>query len=394
MRVAIMVRGYLPVPQPSDLVYVPIDLALATANGLSQRGHHVDFYGPTGSELEHAHLRSRNLRPLIQNNEAFRDLLGTANERMNHYIPSLWDTYLAEDMFKLAQRGEYDLLHFHHPEVALPLARQYRSVPVVYTLNDPVYPWYKEVFELYNSPNQHFISISNNQRRDAPDLRYSATVYNGVDTDEFSFSAEHEDYLLYVGRIVPEKGIKEAVQIAEATDHRLLIIGPIPPNSQGYFDQYVKPYLNEKILYLGLIERNRLLPYYQNAKAFLAPLQWEEPFGVTIIEAMACGTPVIAIARGSMPEIIKDGKTGYLAASIGEMIEAIGKVNRIDRRACREHVKANFGLRQMIDGYERTYQQVLASTSPVRRLQRKVSGKLQQSLDVTTKAVRPKSRGI
>ena len=89
MRVAMMVRGYLPVPQPSDIIYAPIDLAAATANGLSERGHHVDFYGPTGSTLEHAHLRSRNLRPLVQNNEAFRDLLGTANESMNHYIPSL-----------------------------------------------------------------------------------------------------------------------------------------------------------------------------------------------------------------------------------------------------------------------------------------------------------------
>jgi glycosyltransferase involved in cell wall biosynthesis len=392
LRVAMMVRGYLPVPRPSDIVYAPIDLAASLADGLSERGHIVDFYGPTGNELDEANLISDNLRPLVTNNEEFQSLLGTANESMNHYIPSLWDSYLAEEMFRRAQRGEYDILHFHHPEIALSLARRFRSVPVLYTLHDPVYPWYKEVFELYDSPNQHFVSISNNQRRDAPDLNYTSTVYNGISTEDFSFSAEHEDYLLYIGRIVPEKGLKEAIQVAEATGHRLIIVGPVPPRAQGYFDQYVKPYLNEKILYLGYIERENVLPYYQNAAALLSPLQWEEPFGLTAIEAMACGTPTIAISRGSMPEIIEDGKTGYIVASVGEMIDAVGRINKIDRRTCRDHVKANFSTKHMVDGYEKAYRQVLVGTNPVRRLKRKVSGKLQQSLNLTTQAVRPKRK--
>jgi glycosyltransferase involved in cell wall biosynthesis len=389
LRVAMMVRGYVPVPRPSDIIYAPIDLAASLADGLSAKGHHVDFFGPNGTSLSKASVQSRNLRPLVQNSESFQELLGKANESTNHYVPNLWDTYLAEEMFRRAYRGEYDLLHFHHPEVALPLAQRYKTVPVIYTLHDPVYPWYKEIFELYDSPNQHFVSISNNQRRDAPDLNYAATVYNGISTEDFSFSAEHEDYLLFTGRIVPEKGVKEAIQVAEATGHRLLIIGPVPPSSQGYFDQYIKPYLNEKILYLGYIERQQILPYYQKAMALLLPLQWEEPFGLTAIEAMACGTPVIAISRGSMPEIIKDGKTGYLVASIGEMIEAVGKINKLDRRTCREHVKSNFALKQMVEAYEKTYQHVLKQTNPVRRMQRKVTGKLQQSLDLTSKAVRP-----
>ena len=307
-------------------------------------------------------------------------------------VSSLWDTYLAEEMFRRARRGEYDILHFHHPEVALPLAHRFRSVPVMYTLHDPVYPWYKEVFELYDSSNQYYVSISNNQRRDAPDLNYIDTIYDGVDTDDFSFSSEHEDYLLYIGRVIPEKGVKEAIQVAEATGHRLLIIGPVPPQAQGYFDQYIKPYLNERILYLGYIERKNILPYYQKAMALLSPLQWEEPFGLTAIEAMSCGTPTIAIARGSMPEIIKNGKTGFLVSGVGEMIDAVGKVNKLDRRACRDHVKANFSTKQMVDGYEKACQRVLARTNPVRKLQRKVSGTLQQSLNLTTHAVRPRNR--
>jgi glycosyltransferase involved in cell wall biosynthesis len=387
LRIAMMVRGYLPSPRPSDMIYAPIDLAVGLSNELAKKGHKVDYYGPLGTELSHAHVVSQNLRPLVANGEEFQTLL-RLGEQLNHYVPSLWDTYLAEEMFRRARLGEYDLLHFQHPEVALPLAKRYHDVPVVYTLHDPVFPWYKEIFELYQSPNQHYISISNNQRRDAPDLNYISTVYNGIDIDDFPFSAEHEDYLLYIGRITPEKGVKEAIQVAEATNHRLFIIGPTAPSQQGYFDQYIKPYLNDKILYLGYIERDKIQPYYQKAKALLAPIQWEEPFGLTSIEAMASGTPVIAIARGSMPEIIKDGKTGYLVQSVGEMIEAVRKVNKLDRRACREHVKSHFSERQMVEDYEAAYHQVLASTSSVKRLGRKVVGKVQRSVQRTTEAAR------
>jgi glycosyltransferase involved in cell wall biosynthesis len=290
---------------------------------------------------------TRNLRPLATDSQSFQDLLARG-EPMGHYLPAMWDTYLAEEMFRRAHAGEYDLLHFHHPEVALQLAANYKHIPVLYTLHDPIYAWYREMFELYNSPNQHFISISNNQRRDAPDLNYADTIHDGVDTDDFKFSAKHEDYLLYTGRITPEKGVKEAIQVAQATNHRLLIIGPVPPCNQGYFDQYIKPYLDDQILYLGFIERDKILPYYQKAKALLVPIQWEEAFGLTTIEAMACGTPAIAISRGSMPEIIQDGKTGYLVKSVGEMIEAVHKINKINRRACREHVMAHFSLKQMV----------------------------------------------
>lgn len=393
LKVGMMVRGYIPSPRPNDILYAPIDLAVELANGLSEKDHHIDYYGPIGTELARAGNVTQNLRPLVGSNKDFQELLG-ANEQMNHYVPSLWDTYLAEEMFRRAQLGEYDLLHFQHPEIALPLARRYHNVPVVYTLHDPVFPWYRELFELYDSPNQHYISISDNQRRDAPDLNYTATVYNGIDTDEFAFSNEHEDYLLYMGRIVPEKGVKEAVQIAEATNNRLLIIGPVYPASQGYFDQYIKPYLNDKVLYLGYIDRDKLRPYYQKAKALLAPIQWEEPFGLTSIEAMACGTPVIAISRGSMPEIIKDGKTGYLVQSVGEMIEAVHKVNKIDRRACREHVKAHFSLKQMIDAYEQAYFDVLSQSSAVKRLGRRMVGTVQRSVERTTGGVRKRTPRI
>ncbi len=365
MKIAMMVRGYLPVPRAADMVYAPIDLAVATAEGLAERGHDVTFFAPNGTELNtKVKVETLNLRPLAHNHPEFKELLADT-EKLTHYFLALWDKYLANEMLRQAEEGRFDILHFHHPEVALDAARQHSSVPIVYTLHDPVYDWYKELFELYQSPNQHFISISKNQRRDAPDLPYVATVYNGVDPQHWPVSTSPEDYLLFAGRIVAEKGIKEAIQVAKHTNHRLLIIGPTSPGaSQDYFDQYIKPHLDDQILYLGFVEREQLWRYFQKAKALLTPVQWEEPFGMTTIEAMASGTPVISLKRGAAPELIKHGKTGFVVESVAEMIEAVGKLDQIDRLACREHVKTHFSTSKMIDGYEAAYRKVLrAQTS-------------------------------
>jgi glycosyltransferase involved in cell wall biosynthesis len=359
MKIAMMVRGYIPAPRPKDIIYAPIDLAVALSEGLSKRGHSVDFYGPLGTKLNHGvKVVTANLRPLVHNNQEasklFHDISLTT-----HYIPQLWDELLAIEMFKKAKAGEYDVLHFHHGEIAFPQATLNPEVPVVYTQHDPFYPWRREAYELYHSSNQHFVTISNNQRRDAPDMPYASTVYNGVDVGQFPFGDDPEDYLLMAGRIVPEKGFKEAVQLAKQTGDRLLIIGPVYPESQDYFDQYIKPHLNDKILYLGYVEYSQMWRYYQKAKALLTPVQWEEPFGLTSIEAMACGTPVISLRRGAAPEIIADGKTGFIVDSIAEMAAAVGKISQINRGDCREHVKKYFSIGGMVTGYEATYKKVL-----------------------------------
>jgi glycosyltransferase involved in cell wall biosynthesis len=133
---------------------------------------------------------------------------------------------------------------------------------------------------------------------------------------------------------------------------------------QSYFDETVKPYLGEQIEYLGYIERDKLLPYYQDAKALLMPIQWEEPFGMNMIEAMACGTPVIAFRRGSIPEVVIDGKTGFIVDTFDEMVEAIKKIDTIDRNACREHVTRNFSTENMVDGYEKAFEKILKDFKP------------------------------
>jgi len=376
MKIAMMVRAYLVSPVSNDIAYSPTGVAVAIAEGLAKRGHEVTFFGPEGTKLE-TNVETCNIRPLATTANQLFDLVNVT-DLFKDYIPSLYDQYMTRIMFERARAGEFDVLFFHHPESAAPYARLYPDVPVVYTLHDYLDSTRRQMMEMHTSPNQHFISISNSQRRDAPDLNYAATVYNGIDTDTFQFSDGHEDYLLFAGRIIPEKGLKEAVQVALQTGKRLLIAGSTLPTSQWYFDEHVKPFLSDKILYLGMMDRDQMTKYYQKALALLVPIQWEEPFGLTMAEAMACGTPIIAFRRGSVPEVVDDGKTGYIVDNTSSMIEAVEKIGSISRKQCRKHVENNFSLNQMIDGYEKVLSGLVTPVSPVRIETKKIISSLKK----------------
>ncbi len=355
MKIAMMVRSYITMPRPNDMIYAPIDLAIATAKGLGKKGHQVALFAPLGTEVygENITVETCNLRPLVHDQKEFVELLDDTGKLANGQI-ALWENYMARQMYERAAAGEFDILFFHHPESALPFAKLFPQVKTVILLHDPVYNWHKELYEMYASDNVHYISISNNQRRDAPDLPYLDTVYNGTDVNLFDCCSEADDYLMFSGRINPVKGVKEAIEVARESNHRLLIIGPPDHGHQDYFDQHIKPELDEMILYLGRMDQGQLKTYYQKAKALLTPVQWEEPFGLTTIEAMASGAPVISLDRGAAPEIIVDGKTGFVCRSLGEMAEAVGKLDTIDRAACRKHVEKNFSYDVMVDAYEET----------------------------------------
>jgi glycosyltransferase involved in cell wall biosynthesis len=240
-------------------------------------------------------------------------------------------------------------------------------VPVVYTVHDPIDANFRQAMEMYGSDNQFFVSISDNQRVTAPDLPYAATVHNGIDTEKFAYNDESGDYLLFSGRIMPDKGVREAIQLAEETNSRLLIIGAVYSGQKDFFDTQVKPHLNDQILYLGFMERDLITTYYQKAKALLFPIQWEEPFGLTMIEAMSCGTPVIALRRGSVPEVVVDGKTGFVCGSVAEMKAALEKLDTIKRSDCRAHVEANFSNATMVQGYANVYRALVRELNPVRK---------------------------
>ena len=213
---------------------------------------------------------------------------------------------------------QFDLIHNNFDFLPLSYSRLIKT-PMVTTIHGFSSPKIIPVYKKYNS-SCHYVSISNSDR--SPELDYIATVYNGINADEFIFNFESSEYLLFFGRIHPEKGVYESIQIAKQSKRKLIISGLI--QDKEYFDRKVKPYINDDdIVYLGNSgpeERNKLLGA---AFALLHPISFEEPFGLSVAEAMFCGTPVIAFNRGAMPELILDGKTGFLTNTIEEAVEAV-----------------------------------------------------------------------
>ncbi len=354
LRIATMVSGHFTTPPPSGIIYAPMDIAVTVSEGLVKKGHSVDFFGPEGTKVNTTNIVTAGLKPLKQpEGEAITKLPNVGNAEINK-IFNLWDQFLIAKMFEGAEKGNYDLLHIHPVDRAIPFGLSHSKIPVVYTLHDPIYSWRAEIFKMFSSPNQYYVSISDAQRKPAPDLNYLSTIYNGTPTEKIKFiDKPKENYLLFVGRIQPEKGVAEAVEVARKTGDELIILGP--PVTGDYWDKRIKPYLGEKIQYKGLVSGKELYDYYANAKATLVPIQWEEPFGLVMTESMACGTPVIAFRRGSVPEIVRDGKTGFIVDTIEEMAEATKKINIIKRSDCRAHVEDNFSSEKMIARYEEEF---------------------------------------
>ena len=254
----------------------------------------------------------------------------------------------------MEQANNFDIIHNNFDFLPLSYSRLIKT-PMVTTIHGFSSPRIIPVYKKYNS-NSYYVSISNSDR--SPELSYTATVYNGIDTREFSFNSESDNYLLFFSRIHPEKGVSEAIEIAKKSNRKLIISGLI--QDQEYFANRVNPYIDgQEIMYVGNsgpVDRNRLLG---GAYALLHPIGFEEPFGLSVVEAMMCGTPVIAFKRGSMPELVLDGKTGFLVNNIEEAVEAVNSIEFIDRRACTEWASSNFSRQKMVDAYLEVYQKIL-----------------------------------
>jgi len=250
---------------------------------------------------------------------------------------------------------EFDLIHNNFDFLPLSYSRLIKT-PIVTTIHGFSSPKIIPVYKKYNS-SSHYVSISNADRN--PDLDYLATVYNGINTHEFKFRQEPEDYLLFFGRIHPHKGVFESIKIAKQTKHKLIISGPV--QDEAYFNTKVKPFLNDKdIVYVGNSgpeARNKLLG---GAKALLHLISFNEPFGLSVVEAMFCGTPVIANSRGSMPELILNGITGFLVSNLEEAVKAVTRINTLNRKNCREWAHTKFSQKKMVENYLDVYQRILS----------------------------------
>lgn len=255
-------------------------------------------------------------------------------------------------------QNEFDLIHDHMSTISIPTANL-STVPVVMTLHGQIDNTNKKLFENLDKP--YLVSISKSQVKNFPEVAAVDTVYNGLSLDHYPFSAEHKGYLLFVGRFFVDKGAHFAIQVARELNMPLIIAAKLEDKEEKYFNDYIYPNLDAKIRWVGEVgekERNKLM---SEAAAMLHPATWDEPFGLNMIEAMACGCPVIAFNKGSIPEVIKDGKSGYVVNSVSEMINAVKNIEKIDRAFCREYAIKNFSVKRMTDGYESLYYNILYS---------------------------------
>jgi len=254
----------------------------------------------------------------------------------------------------MEQAKDFDLIHNNYDFLPLSYSRLIKT-PMVTTIHGFSSPQIIPVYKKYNADN-YYVSISNADR--SPELEYIATVYNGIDPSGFTFNANPKDYLLFFGRIHPEKGTYEAIQIAKQTKRKLIISGLI--QDAEYFKNVVKPHINnEDIVYVGnsgAKERNKLLG---EACVLLHPISFNEPFGLSVVEAMLCGTPVIAFNKGSMSELIQHKKTGFLVETLEDAVVAVDSIDSINRWQCNRWAKVNFTQDQMVDGYLDVYSNIL-----------------------------------
>lgn len=308
---------------------------------LVRQGHEVTLFA-SGDSVTKAHLIAPCRRSLRLDKNCV--------DQLAHHILML------EMVFKQAHR--FDIIHFHIDYLHFPLSRRH-NIPHVTTLHGrldipDLVPLYREFAEM------PVVSISNSQREPLPWLNWRGTVYHGLPEDLYTFREEHGKYLAFLGRIAPEKRVDRAIEIAKRTGIPLKIAAKVDKVDKEYFETVVQPLLrNPFIEYLGEIGDGEKNEFLGNAYALLFPIDWPEPFGLVMIEAMACGTPVIAYRRGSVPEVLEEGVTGFIVQGLEDAVEAVYKVRNINRRRCREVFEERFSATRMTRDYLNIYKQLL-----------------------------------
>jgi len=264
----------------------------------------------------------------------------------------VWECLHIAHAFERA--AEFDLLHNHFDFLPLSYSGLIRT-PVLTTIHgfssDRILPAY----ERYNATT-HYVAISDADRH--PHLAYAATIYHGIPLEEFTFRREPDDYLLFFGRIHPDKGAAAAIEVARRAGRRLLLAGIV--HDEAYFARAIAPRLDgDRVAFLGMADPARRDALLGGASALLHLIDFDEPFGLSMIEAMACGTPVIAYRRGAIPEVVDEGETGYIVGDIEEAVAAVPRAAALDRARIRRRAEERFSQGRMVEDYLRVYEAIL-----------------------------------
>jgi glycosyltransferase involved in cell wall biosynthesis len=347
LRIAFVAPPWFDVPPQA---YGGIELMAGDLiDALADRGHDVILVG-AGSNGTRAHF----LRTFEQ---APSQRLG---EPLPEIVHAAWAGRYLDEL-------DVDVIHDH--TLAGPLTARGRKAPTVVTAHGPVTGEIGTYYEKI-SPDVCLVAISDAQRRLRPQVKWGGTVHNAINVAKFTFRPDKEDYVLFLGRFSPDKGAHLAIDAAREAGRPILLAGKLQePAELAYFRAEIEPRLGEDARFVGEADMRTKQELAGRAHCLVFPICWDEPFGMVMIEAMACGTPVVALNRGSVPEVVADGVTGFILDDPADLPAAIGKAADLDPAACRSHVERNFDVAVMAEGYERLYAHAAA-----RRALRRVRG--------------------
>ncbi len=342
MRIGMIAPPWFSLP-PRNYGGIEFVVSLLT-EGLVRRGHDVTLFA-SGDSSTKARLASSYELP------RFEDMGLDDSIEVVHSL----DAY--------SRAREFDVIHDHNgfPGRAMgALVKRLTGIPTVATLHGPADPSMQRLLTSLRN-DLWFIAISEYQRNGHPDLRFAATIPNAIDVEHLPFSETKEDYLLFIGRMIADKGAHTAIEVAERTNSRLILAGKVNEGPErAYFADSVEPRLSDTIYFRGEIDHATKSCLYAKARCTLFPIQWPEPFGLVMIESMAAGTPVIAFRKGAAPEVIEHGRTGFIVDTVDEMVEALRHIDEIDPAECRKHVERRFNTAAFIAAHEEAYERVIA----------------------------------
>jgi glycosyltransferase involved in cell wall biosynthesis len=349
LRVAMLAPPWIRVPPPG---YGGIELVVGhLADGLVHRGHEVTLLAPPGTRSP------ARVRPLLDGE--FPDRIGETLVDVDHVASAL------AIVDEAARQGRpFDVIHDHAGFTLTAFADRI-DVPVLHTVHGPftdeTLPFYRR-----HGAKVWLSALSRAQLEGAPaEVRSVGVIPNPIDLDAWPLERRKERYMLWMGRMVADKGAHRAITAARKASVPLVLAGPVQPGQRSFFDAEIDPHVDgESVRYVEEVGGEHKRELYAHASALLMPIRWPEPFGMVMIEAMACGTPVIAFREGSVPEVVVDGESGFIVDDEDEMATAIGRVDELDPERCRETVAKRFAVGVVAEAYENAYRQVIAARTP------------------------------